>query len=88
MSTCYYLVCLDTQQSVEVAVRAGVSVRASQEPKALALFCEAHTGKVVAMMSEHDLEARNLDQGELTEWTDADAEIRYTALTGDRPPDY
>lgn len=33
MSTYYYLVCLETMQSVEVSARVGGSVRASQEPK-------------------------------------------------------
>lgn len=57
MSTYYYLVCLETMQSVEVSGRVSGSVRPTQEPKALALFCVAHAGKHVEMMSEGQLEA-------------------------------
>jgi hypothetical protein len=88
MSTHYYLVCLETMQSVEVSARVGGSVRASQEPKALAMFCVAHAGMRVEMMSEGQLEGRNLDHGELTEWTDANAEERFKAVDGDTPPSY
>ncbi|CAN7646154.1 hypothetical protein [Massilia sp. LjRoot122] len=88
MSTYYYLVCLETMQSVEVSARIGGSVRASQEPKALAMFCVAHAGMRVEMMSEGQLEGRNLDHGELTEWTDANAEERFKAVDGETPPNY
>lgn len=75
-------------QSVEVAGRIGGFVRSTQVPKAVALFCEAHSGKGVEMMSENDLEARKLDHGELTEWTDVNAEGCYRLVTGDDPPTY
>lgn len=92
MSTYYYLVCLETMQSVEVAASIGGmdrgSVRTTQEPKALAMFCAAHAGKRVEMMSEGQLEGRNLDYGELTEWTDANAEERFKAMDGETPPRY
>ena len=88
MSTHYYLVCLETMQSVEVAARVGGSVRATQEPKALAIFCHAHAGMGVEMMSEGQLEGRNLDHGELMEWTDANAEERFKAVDGETPPNY
>jgi hypothetical protein len=88
MSTVFYLVSLKTMQKVEVACSVGASVRATQEPKALALFCEAHSTEVVEMMSEKDLEFRHLDRGELARWTDDDAEARYRALVGREPPTY
>jgi hypothetical protein len=88
MSTYYYLVCLETMQSVELSARVGGSVRATQEPKALAMFCVAHAGMRVEMMSEGQLEGRNLDHGELTEWTDANAEERFKAIDGATPPSY
>ncbi|KFC73334.1 hypothetical protein [Massilia sp. LC238] len=88
MSTHYYLVCLETMQSVELSARVGGSVRTTQEPKALAMFCVAHAGKRVEMMSESQLEDRNLDHGELTEWTDANAEERFKAVDGETPPSY
>ncbi|MGK5049928.1 hypothetical protein ACQ4WP_29185 [Janthinobacterium sp. GB4P2] len=92
MSTYYYLVCLATMQSVEVAASIGGmeggSVRASQHPKALALFCNAHAGKHVEMMSEGQLEGRNLVHGELTDWTDANAEERFKAIDGEKAPSY
>lgn len=87
MSTYYYLVCLETMQAVEVAASIGGidggSVRSSQEPKALAMFCNAHAGKFVEMMSDGQLEGRNLAHGELTEWTDANAEERFNAVEGE-----
>ncbi|MFM0265609.1 hypothetical protein [Paraburkholderia sediminicola] len=88
MSTVFYLVSLKTMQKVEVACSVGTGVRTSQEPKALALFCEAHVSEAVEMMSEKDLELRNLDHGELTTWMDEDADARYKALTGTEPPQY
>lgn len=92
MSTYYYLVCLETMQSVEVAASLGGmdggSVRTTQQPKALAMFCVAHAGKRVEMMNEGQLEGRNLDHGELTEWTDANAEERFKAVDGEAPPSY
>lgn len=92
MSTYYYLVCLETMQSVEVAASiggiGGGSVRATQEPKALAMFCNAHAGMHVEMMSEGQLEGRNLDHGELTDWTDANAEERFKIVNGETPPNY
>ncbi|WP_154822163.1 hypothetical protein [Burkholderia pseudomallei] len=89
MSMVFYLVSLKTMQKVEVACSVGGSgIRGSQEPKALALFCEAHMCEVVEMMTEKDLEFRNLDHGELTKWTDVDAEAKYRALTGNEPPTY
>ena len=92
MSTYYYLVCLETMQSVELAASIGCigggSVRATQNPKALAMFCAAHAGKRVEMMSEGQLEGRNLDHGELTEWNDANAEERFKAVDGETPPSY
>ena len=88
MSTHYYLVCLETMQSVELSALVGGSVRTTQEPKALAMFCVAHAGKRVEMMSESQLEDRNLDHGELTEWTDANAEERFKAVDGETPPSY
>lgn len=88
MSTHYYLVCLETMQSVEVSARVDGSVRATQEPKALALFCVAHAGMHVEMMSDGQLEGCNLDHGELTEWTDANAEERFKAVDGENPPSY
>ncbi len=88
MSTYYYLVCLETMQSVEVSARIGGGVRATQEPMALALFCVAHAGKHVEMMSDDQLEGRKLDHDELTEWTDANAEERFEAIDGESPPSY
>jgi len=88
MSTYYYLVCLETMQSVEVSARIGGSVRASQEPKALAMFCVAHAGMRVEMMNDGELEGRDLDHGELTKWTDANAEERFKAVHGESPPNY
>lgn len=92
MSTYYYLVCLETMQSVEVAGSIGCigggSVRATQQPKALAMFCLAHVGKAVEMLNEGQLEGRDLDHGELTEWTDENADERYKAVTGKTPPSY
>lgn len=88
MSTHYYLVCQETMQSVEVAARVGGGVRATQEPKALAMFCNAHAGMRVEMMSDNQLERRNLDHGELTEWTDANADERFKAVDGENPPSY
>lgn len=62
-------------QSVEVAASIGSmdggSVRSMKEPTALAMFCIAHAGMGAEMMSENQLEAGNLDHGELTEWTEA-----------------
>jgi hypothetical protein len=85
----FYLVSLKTMQKVEVACSVGgTSVRGTKEPKALALFCEVHMSEVVEMMTEKDLEFRNLDHGELAEWTDADAHARYQSLTGNIPPTY
>ena len=85
----FYLVSLKTMQKVEVACTVGgTSIRGSQEPKALALFCEAHTSEVVEMMTDKDLEFRNLDRGELATWTDADAHARYQSLTGNERPTY
>lgn len=84
----FYLVSLKTMQKVEVACSGGFGVRGSQEPKALALFCAAHAGEVVEMMGEKDLEFRRLDHGELTTWTDDDADARYKAVTGEEPPNY
>lgn len=72
-----------SQQSVEVSARVGDSVRASQEPKALAMFCVAHARPRVEMMSEGQLEGRNLAHSELTEWTDANAEELFKAVDGD-----
>ena len=88
MSTYYYLVSLETMQSVGVSASVGGSVRATQEPKALALFCSAHAGMHVEMMSEGQLEGRNLDHGELAEWTDANAEELFKAVAGETPPRY
>lgn len=88
MSTYYYLVCLETLQSVEVSASVGAGVRATQEPKALAFFCVAHAGMQVEMMSQGQLEGRNLDHGEVTEWTDANAAERFKAVNGDTPPSY
>lgn len=92
MSTYYYLVCLGTMQSVEVAASIGCigggSVRATQEHKALAMFCLAHAGKPVEVMSEGQLEGRNLDHGELTVWTDENADERYKAVAGATSPSY
>lgn len=63
MSTYFYLVCLETMQSIEVAASIGGmdggSVRSTQEPKALAMFCIAHAGTGVEMMSDDQLEGRN-----------------------------
>ena len=84
----FYLVSLKTMQKVEVACSGGFGIRGSQEPKALALFCHAHMSEVVEMMTEKDLEFRDLDHGELTTWMDEDAEARYKALTGTEPPNY
>lgn len=86
MSQVFYLVSLRTMQKVEVACGSGDSLRGSQEPKALALFCHAHMSEVVEMMTDTDLEARRLDHGELATWRDEDAAARYRALTGDEPP--
>lgn len=88
MSTYYHLVCLETMQSVEVSARIGGSVRATQQPKALALFCMAHAGLQVEMLNDDQLEGRDLDYGELTEWTDANAEERFRAVSGENPPGY
>jgi len=63
-------------------------IAGTQEPKALALFCVAHAGKHVELMSEGQLEGRNLDHGELTEWTDANAEEHFAAVHGEPPPSY
>lgn len=53
MSTVFYLVSLKTMQKVEVACTVGgTSIRGSQEPKALALFSEAHMSEVVEMMTD------------------------------------
>lgn len=86
MSQVFYLVSLRTMQKVEVACASGGSVRGSQEPKALALFCHAHMSEVVEMMTDRDLEFRHLDHGELATWRDEDAVARYRALTGAEPP--
>jgi hypothetical protein len=88
MSMVIYLVSLKTMQAVEVGCSSVGSMRGTQEPKALALFCHAHISEVVEMMTEKDLEFRNLDHGELTTWTDEDAAARYKAITGDEPPTY
>ncbi|KFC73311.1 MULTISPECIES: hypothetical protein [Massilia] len=92
MSTYYYLVCLETMQSVEVAASIGGmdggSVRSTQEPKALAMFCIAHAGMGVEMMNDDQLEGRKMDHGELTEWTAANAEERFKAVAGETPPSY
>jgi hypothetical protein len=63
-------------------------VRGTQEPKALALFCDAHMNLVVEMMTETDLEFRGLDHGELATWTDENAPARYKAVIGGEPPTY
>jgi hypothetical protein len=92
MSTYYYLVCLETMQSVEVAASIGAvgggCVRSTQEPKALALFCIAHAGMGVEMMNDNQMEGRNLDYGQLTKWTAANAEERFKAVAGETPPSY
>lgn len=88
MSMVFYLVSLKTMQAVEVGCSGPGSVRGTQEPKALALFCHAHMSEVVEMMTEKDLEFRDLDHGELTIWTDENAEARYKSITGDEPPNY
>lgn len=88
MSMVFYLVSLKTMQAVEVGCSSVGSMRGTQEPKALALFCYAHMSEVVEMMTAKDLEFRNLDHGELTTWTDENAEARYKAVTGDEPPTY
>jgi hypothetical protein len=87
MSTQTFLVCRTTKQRVEVAASGGFGVRSSQEPKALALFCYAHRGQEVEMLSDHRLEAENLDHGELETWVDANAEARYKTLTNTEPPE-
>ncbi|WP_454728034.1 MULTISPECIES: hypothetical protein [Cupriavidus] len=88
MSMVFYLVSLKTMQCVEVGCSNVGSMRGTQEPKALALFCHAHMGEVVEMMTEADLEFRHLDHGELATWTDEGAEARYRATTGNEPPTY
>ncbi|CAB3754924.1 hypothetical protein [Paraburkholderia humisilvae] len=88
MSTVFFLVSLKTMQAVEVGCSSVGSMRGTQEPKALALFCHAHMSEVVEMMTEKDLEFRNLDHGELTTWTDENAAARYKAVTGHDPPNY
>jgi len=88
MSIVFYLVSLKTMQAVEVGCSSVGSMRGTQEPKALALFCHAHESEVVEMMTEKDLEFRDLDHGELTTWTDENAATRYKAVTGDEPPAY
>lgn len=86
MSSYAYLVSRQALQCVEVAGWGGFGVRASQEPKALALFCLAHAGESVELLTGQQLEAENLGHGELTEWTDENAEQRYRAATGETPP--
>lgn len=88
MSTRTFLVSRKTMQCVEVAASSGFAVSASQEPKALALFCHAHRGEQIDMLQDGQLEAMNLCHGELTEWTDAKAALQYQALTGQEPPEY
>jgi hypothetical protein len=88
MSMAFYLVALKTMQAVEVGCSSVGGMRGTQEPKALALFCHALMSEVVEMMTEKDLEFRDLDHGELTIWTDGDAATRYRTVTGDEPPTY
>lgn len=88
MSARTFLVSLKTMQSVEVAVSGGSRVRASQEPKALALFCHAHRGEQIDTLHDGQLDSMNLCHGELVEWTDAKADLQYQELTGKEPPEY
>lgn len=88
MSMVFYLVSLKTMQKVEVGCSSVGSMRGTQEPRALALFCHAHIGEVVEMMTEKDLEFRRLDHGELATWCDETAGQRYKAVTDNEPPAY
>lgn len=88
MSTYAYLVCRATKQSVEAAGWGGFGIRTPQEPKALALFCRAHVGQSVELLTGPQIEFAELGHGELAEWSDANAVERYRALTGEAPPDF
>lgn len=87
MSTRTFLVFRTEKQCVEVAASGGFGVRASQQPRALALFCYAYRGEQVEMLSDGDLERFGLDYGELTEWTDEKAGLLYNTNTGTNAPE-
>lgn len=86
MSTRTFLVSLSARQCVEVAVRTGGSVRGTQEPKALILFCDAYRGDAIQMLHDGQLEGLDLVHGELTEWTDQNAAALYEAVMGEAAP--
>lgn len=82
--TGFYLVSLTTRQCVELAGSGASGVRASRQPKALALFSHAHTAEGLNAINAPDV--RHLAAGEFTQWTDAHAEVLYKALTGREAP--
>lgn len=92
MEVQYYLVCLQTMQLVEIASSICThdrnSVSSTYDRKALALFCYAHAGMNIEMLSLAQLKRRNLDQGDLVKWNDANAENCFKALEGDNPPNH
>jgi len=65
MSTYFYLACFETTQSAEVAASIGGkydgSIRSTQKPKALAMFCIAYAGMGVEMINDDQLEGRNCE---------------------------
>jgi hypothetical protein len=87
MSTRTFLVSIGARQCVEVAVSTGGSVRGTQEPKALALFCHAYRDTSIQMLHDGQLDVMKLGHGELTEWTDQNAASMYESVTGEAAPD-
>lgn len=91
MSTCYYLVSLKTMQAVHIATRGGGFgdgyVHGPDNNNAVGLFCIVRDHSDANLMSEQELEKRDLCHDELTYWTSENFRERYTAITGEAQPE-
>nr|WKF60634.1 hypothetical protein HUO10_005155 [Paraburkholderia busanensis] len=88
VTTALYLASPRTRQCVELACAGPSGLRASREPKALALFCHAHAGSGFETVGARELASHAHADGAFTRWSDDDADRQYKALTGAEPPSY